>query len=78
MLRDRFGAVISEQWRSKSGNIHMRIELSTPLPVIARIALQAMLGSDSWREMMSLQSALAGLDNPIMLFKPPLVCFPRQ
>lgn len=70
MIYDRFGAAVESQWKSKSGNTHIVMVLSEPLPILERIALQAMMGSDSKKEMMSMCSAKIGVDNPILLFKP--------
>jgi hypothetical protein len=56
MLLDRFHGDY-EKWRSKSGNWHIYVELDLPLPLLERIALQAMCGSDPRKEMMSLCSA---------------------
>lgn len=71
MAYDRFGAHIEAQWKSKSGNTHVAISLAFPMSMVERIALQAMLGSDPRKEMMSLCSHHIGVDNPVLLFKPP-------
>lgn len=80
MIADRFGAWIADEdiWESKSGNKHVRVTLAVSLPVEHRIALQAMMGSDYRKEMMSLCSVwLEAVDNPILLFKPPMKLLPR-
>lgn len=70
MMLDRFPGDY-EKWNSKNGNWHFRITLDSPLPLIERIALQAMCGSDPRKEIMSLCSARIGVTNPVLLFKPP-------
>lgn len=70
MMLDRFPGDY-EKWNSKSGNWHFRVMLDSPLPLIERIALQAMCGSDPRKEIMSLCSAKIGVINPVLLFKPP-------
>ncbi len=70
MMLDRFPGDY-ERWNSKSGNWHFYITLDSPLPLLERIALQAMCGSDPRKEMMSLCSAMIGVTNPVLLFKPP-------
>lgn len=70
MMLDRFPGDY-ERWSSKSGNWHFCITLDEPLPLLERIALQAMCGSDPRKEMMSLCSARIGVTNPVLLFKPP-------
>lgn len=70
MMLDRFPGDY-EKWHSKSGNWHFYVTLDKPLPLLERIALQAMCGSDPRKEMMSLCSAQIGVTNPVLLFKPP-------
>lgn len=70
MLLDRFPGDY-EKWKSKSGNWNIKITLDEPVPLVERIALQAMCGSDPRKEMMSLCSARIGVTNPVLLFKPP-------
>jgi len=60
-----------ETWTSKSGNTHVIIELSEPLSVEIRIALQMVLGSDLNRGAMEILQVIRGA-NPIALFKPDL------
>lgn len=57
-------------WPSKSGNLHVELTLSRPLPAPMRIALQAILGSDPKRETFCLAKYAKDDPNPIMLFKP--------
>jgi hypothetical protein len=62
-----------ETWQSKSkkpGHLHMRVTLSRPLTASMRIALQAALGSDSWREMFAVRRLEMGMERPSMLFRP--------
>ena len=58
------------EWRSKSGNRHVVVEMPEPLPVQERIALQAMGGSDPGREFAALNCFWAGSVHPILLYKP--------
>jgi hypothetical protein len=56
---------------SKSGyGKHVTIALTESLSTERRIALQAMLGSDSRREMLSLARLDEGQERPILLFRP--------
>lgn len=55
---------------SSSGNRHVLIRLRKPLGVSERIMLQACLGSDRVREVLSYARFLCGEDNAILLFKP--------
>jgi hypothetical protein len=55
---------------SRSGRSHGVLDLRIPLPVDQRIALQAILGSDWKREMLSLAGLRKGQENPILLFRP--------
>lgn len=78
MVCDRFGGPgVVDQWKSKSGNLHVIVRVGSPLPAEARIALQAALGSDPWKEMMSLSSFRLGVTNPILLFRPPPKLLPK-
>lgn len=70
MATDRFGACVEQTWHSKSGNWHVQVSLTEPLSEVHRIALQAALGSDPWKEMMSLDSNRMGMINTVLLFKP--------
>jgi hypothetical protein len=56
--------------RSRSGNFHVTLTLSKPLPVEERIMLQALLGSDLKREALSLARTRAGNQFPVLLFRP--------
>lgn len=60
-----------DHWRSKSGNKHVHIRLVEPIEDPAkRYALQAALGSDPVKEMLSIFRLLNGVREPSMLFKP--------
>lgn len=54
---------------SRHGKTHIYVALNTPLPIPERIALQACLGSDPTREMLSLRRWLDHDSNPILLFE---------
>lgn len=56
---------------SKSGLPHRHIimEMTKPLPLIARIALQACLGSDPVRELLSVRRAIDGEENVVIFFE---------
>lgn len=58
------------QWRSKSGNLHVLVELAEPLDVETRLFLQACLGSDGVKEYLSSLRLEAGVTEPSLLFKP--------
>jgi len=58
------------EWRSKSGNRHIVIDLPHPLEVPERIALQSQGGSDPGREFAALCCHWDGSPHPILLFKP--------
>lgn len=57
---------------SKSGGEkrHIRVKLGQPQPLLARIALQAALGSDGRREAISVLRALRGEENVVVFFEP--------
>lgn len=57
--------------KSKSGFTHTYIKLSSELPMIERIALQLILGSDRKRELFNYIRWKKGLDTPICLFEKP-------
>lgn len=58
------------EWRSRSGNRHITIKLKNPMNVVERIMLQACLGSDRVREILSYARSLNGEPHPVLLFKP--------
>ena len=55
--------------RSKSGNWHVTIRASRKLTAVERILLQALLGSDWKREMLSYHRSLHGNTTPSVLFE---------
>lgn len=57
---------------SKSGGEkrHIRVKLGQSQPLLARIALQAALGSDGRREAISVLRALRGEENVVVFFEP--------
>ena len=57
-------------FHSKSGNIHIVIKLNGTLSLTERLALQAFLGSDIKRELLSYVGMLHGQANPSVLFRP--------
>lgn len=59
-----------EEWRSKSGNRHVRITLGSELPPEIRCALQAAMGSDGIREVLGLVGLSCCCEEPFLLFKP--------
>ena len=73
---DRFNRLGIARWngwtcrRSASGNRHITVALTDPLPATTRILLQACLGSDRTRELLSFARVLKGEPNPILLFRP--------
>jgi hypothetical protein len=56
--------------RSKSGKRHVTVHLGESLPAPTRILLQACLGSDRRRELLSYVGLLRGQGNPILFFRP--------
>lgn len=54
---------------SASGNQHYYYRLKKPLPPLARVALQAILGSDPSHEMLNLLRILDGTDPSMVLFE---------
>jgi hypothetical protein len=72
MIDELYGIQWVESWYSKSGapNRHVLIGMTETLTIPERIALQAILGSDAKREILSLKRH-ADVDNPVILFQPP-------
>jgi hypothetical protein len=54
---------------AKKGSRHVYIHVTRALSIPERIALQAVLGSDSTREMLNIMAFLDGLSNGVMLFE---------
>ncbi len=60
----------------KAGRFHVRIRLAKTVDKFERITLQALLGSDLSRELLSYQEAQAGCNSPTVFFeKAPGVAF---
>jgi hypothetical protein len=58
-------------WTSRGGaGLNVNIRLATDLPAGTRIALQAALGSDPKRELLSIMRLGHGMENPSLLFRP--------
>lgn len=55
---------------SKGGNWHVTLQATRPLTPLDRLMLQALLGSDWKREMLSYQRYLNGDMEPSVLFRP--------
>jgi hypothetical protein len=55
--------------RSRSGNWHGEIKLSKPKPVIERIAIAAVMGSDLARELCNLERVYFRSNFPVLLLK---------
>jgi hypothetical protein len=69
-VRKQLSVHCIERWLSKSGNTHVLIRLSYPMPPVERVAWQAGLGSDRKRELLSLRDIKVGNEFPCMLFRP--------
>lgn len=71
-LDELFGVIEEQWWISKSGgeHRHCRIYLNAKLPATQRVALQAALGSDGYREMFAVRRLRLGVAEPSLLFKP--------
>lgn len=69
-LAENFGPIQIDEWKSKSGNTHAKITLSSEFPIAIRLALQAALGSDGIREVLAVKRMLNGCVEPSVLFKP--------
>lgn len=57
-------------WYSTNGNRHAIVYLSEAMPLVERLLLQAVLGSDAKRELLSLCRWYKGRNEPSMLFRP--------
>ena len=71
MLWQYYDFVSEKRTTSKSGNTHVYITMGEPLPVLERILLQAVLGSDRKREFLSYRNVLDGKSDPVVLFELP-------
>lgn len=70
LVFEKFRIINVEVWRSQGGNKHVRLTLAEPLNIGARLLLQAALGSDGIKEVLSLVSVHNGTHEPILLFMP--------
>lgn len=70
-LDEMFGAKVTEEYESRSGagHLHVVVELDEPFDAAFRIALQAALGSDPVRELLSLRRLANGINEPSRLFR---------
>ena len=55
--------------RSRNGNWHGEIRLSKPKPVVERIALAAIMGSDRARELCNFERVQFKSPHPVLFFK---------
>ena len=70
-LKRHFDAEETDRWKSKGKKgWHIQVQLGKPIPVAWRIALQACLGSDPFREIASIKCLKNGMAEPSMLFRP--------
>lgn len=60
-----------EAWKSNGGNSHVQITFWRTFEPLEKVTLQAILGSDSMRELLNFRRVLCGADDPIALFCPP-------
>lgn len=65
-----FGVVVGEEWRSKGGNRHVRLRFVNEYEPYVRYALQAALGSDGVKEVLTLIRERNGCEAASILFKP--------
>lgn len=82
MVNRMFQIKNEETWRSGSGlpyHLHVVLTLDAVLNVAERVALQAALGSDPVREMLSIRRIHLGDKNePSLLFKPKAAAIPSD
>ena len=73
LIREIFGKIYTESWRSSGGEgWHLKVTVPLVIPIHARIALQAALGSDWKREMLSVRENLNNLNDEPFLIRPGL------
>lgn len=72
MVDDKFDVVGVEAWTSKSGGgrTHVKLLIRHAAPAAARVALQAILGSDPKRETFGIWKLVNGIEEPNLLFRP--------
>lgn len=69
-FQEQLGIVEVDRWYSKSNNTHVVLQLRENTPLETRIMLQACLGSDRKREILSYLYAKNNAPHPVVLFKP--------
>ena len=57
-------------WNSQSSKHHVKLKLKKPLSIELRLFLQACLGSDIKRELLTYKRVIEGESEPSMLFRP--------
>jgi hypothetical protein len=71
LIEEKYGTAQQIQsWRSRGGNTHVYIELEKPLDLRLRLMLQAALGSDGVKEVLSMVAVDNGVPEPSLLFMP--------
>lgn len=70
LLREVYGIARTEFWKSRSGNLHLRVVLNKSLTAFERVALQAACGSDPHRAIYECRDTRMGSTVPTVLFKP--------
>jgi hypothetical protein len=63
------GTIGIEEFPSRHGNTHIIVTLPFPVTPWQRIALQACLGSDPIRELLSCYRIMYDIENPTILFR---------
>lgn len=73
MVEAKVGITRVNAWHSKSGapHVHVAVGIRTHMPVLARCALQGVLGSDPKREVFNVvKHVVHGVAEPSLLFQP--------
>lgn len=75
-INEHFGVTSFEMWHSKSSTIgnprrHVKLTIEKPLPLYARLAIQAACGSDPKREFLGVVYHHSGDRDACLLFRPP-------
>lgn len=69
-IRNLFGIVSEIEVPSPSGKgTHAYLKMDKSMTIPQRIAIQACLGSDPYREALSLEGFMAGKERPVLLFE---------
>jgi hypothetical protein len=78
ILRQHYSIKEKRRTVSPGGNTHVYLRFQNPLTAAERIALQAALGSDRKRELLSLIRHFNGEDTPTVLYeRPKPTTYPR-